>query len=72
MQTNYFNGCNSPEELTKNELLLIDAILNRVNNVMKFDDTINMYIDNGDFILSLHKKEKEMLINALQKISKKL
>ena len=48
------------------ESRLVDHILSRVYNVMKFDSDMDEYVDIGDFVLSLDLNEMKLLLEILK------
>lgn len=53
--------------LSREEFLTISEILNRVNNVLVEDKELDMFIDNGTFLISFSKQEKELLNKIIKK-----
>jgi hypothetical protein len=53
--------------LSLQEFLTISEILHRVNNILIEDKELDMFIDNGDFIISFSKEEKELLDKIIKK-----
>lgn len=48
-------------KLSEQEIELAKAVLMRVYEAMEYDGTLGKYVDNGNIILSLDKKQWELL-----------
>lgn len=48
-------------KLSEHEIELAKAVLMRVYEAMEYDDNFGRYVDNGNIVLSLDKKQWEML-----------
>ena len=55
------------KKLTKKEKIIAEEILTRVFECLEFDKTLNEYTDNGNFVISLSGKEKNILKNTIKK-----
>jgi ribose 5-phosphate isomerase len=58
-------------KLTQNELNLLNAIIIRVSDSMKYDMELDKFTDNGNFILSLSISQMNDLIECYKKINNK-
>ena len=54
-------------QIKTNEDFIIYQIIKKVSKTLVYDDTLQAYRDNGDFIISMNKNDYDVLIKYLNK-----